>query len=341
MSAISQLESFISRAWYAKAPWLWLLLPLSFIVGIVVSIRARRLQSTRHQRLPIPVIVVGGITVGGTGKTPVITALIDELQRRGYRPGVVSRGYGGTMPSVPLAVAPDSLASVVGDEPLLLSRLTGVPVAVSRDRAAAVRLVATLGADICLADDGLQHIGLPRDVEIAVLDGDRGLGNGFLLPAGPLREPAERLTSVDAVLERNGRNPERRFYYQLSGFRQLSSGVRLGANEAREQWDTESLEAITGLGQPGQFFHSLRDAGFPVDGLSLPDHRVISRAQLATINAEIVLITGKDAVKLPPAIDQRLWVAEIATVLPDRFTENLLDRMLQQNKNGRDVCSTL
>ncbi|MFV0277098.1 MAG: tetraacyldisaccharide 4'-kinase, partial [Parahaliea sp.] len=199
------LASRLQRDWYQGAAWLWLLRPLEALYRGLGALRRwlyrRRLLSS--YRASVPVVVVGNITIGGTGKTPVVIALVEALRAAGARPGVVSRGYGGRAPHYPLVLVAGVSAAEAGDEPLLIFQRSGVPCAVAPDRPAAVRaLEGGDGVDIIISDDGLQHYALGRDCEIAVLDSERGTGNGFCLPAGPLREPVSRLAAVDYVLYR-------------------------------------------------------------------------------------------------------------------------------------------
>ncbi|MGH8481671.1 MAG: tetraacyldisaccharide 4'-kinase, partial [Nevskiaceae bacterium] len=196
------MKTWLTRRWYGTAKAPWFLRPLAALFGFVARLRRRRQQAqAREQRLPVPVVVIGNIAVGGTGKTPFVIWLVERLREWGWRPGVVSRGYGGNAPRWPQQVKPDSEPAVVGDEPVLIARRAGCPVFVGPDRVlAAQRLLASGGVDIVVSDDGLQHYRLWRDLEIAVVDATRGLGNGRLLPAGPLREPASRLAEVALVV---------------------------------------------------------------------------------------------------------------------------------------------
>ncbi|MGB5718018.1 MAG: tetraacyldisaccharide 4'-kinase, partial [Gammaproteobacteria bacterium] len=189
--------------WYTRTPWLVVLTPLSLVYRVIVSLRraAYKIDLLRSTRVPVPVIVVGNITVGGTGKTPLVVWLAEYLRGKGYKPGIISRGYGGTASNWPQQVRPDSDPGAVGDEAVLLAAKTGCPMSVAPDRVAAARALVEHGeCDILLSDDGLQHYALQRDIEIAVVDGVRRFGSGFMIPAGPLREPVSRLQAVDLVV---------------------------------------------------------------------------------------------------------------------------------------------
>ena len=217
------------EAWYRGAWWLWLLRPLEFLFRSLAALRrlAYRAGLLRSYRAPLPVVVVGNITVGGTGKTPVVIALVEQLQAAGLRPGVVSRGYGAGQGSFPHRVGAGSRADECGDEPLLIHRRTGCPCVVDPDRPRALRALLESGPlDLVVCDDGLQHYALQRDLEIAVLDANSLVGNGFCLPAGPLREPVRRLQSVDFTLYRGGGEPGNAVHYSPSELVNLRSGER-------------------------------------------------------------------------------------------------------------------
>jgi tetraacyldisaccharide 4'-kinase len=271
----------------------------------------------RSHRLERPVIVVGNITVGGSGKTPLVIWLVAQLRAAGLSPGVVLRGYGGSAVGAGKAVRVqvDSDPEVVGDEALLLRRRTGAPVAVCRDRVRAARLLLADGVTVLVADDGLQHLALARDFEIAVIDGERGLGNGYLLPAGPLRESSERLAHVDAVVV-TGEGAYRAaldagpgrpwFTMQLQGERLLplaggEEGIALATLAGR------TVHAIAGIGNPQRFFAQLRTAGLQVIEHAFPDHHRLRAQELAFDDSLPVLMTEKDAVKCAALAGPNRW----------------------------------
>jgi tetraacyldisaccharide 4'-kinase len=213
---------------------------------------------------------------------------------------------------------------VVGDEPLLIYRELSVPVMVCADRKRALEALAGEGAvDVVLSDDGLQHYPMPRDIELLVIDATRGLGNGRLLPAGPLREPASRLDSVDAVLERNSDDRDRGFRYLPSGATHCASGRQQAWPECLTEWREHTVAAITGLGQPAQFFDMLREEGLAIDADSLGDHKAVTQAHLDRREEQVVLITAKDAVKLSEKADPRIWVVAIEVALPSSLLARL------------------
>lgn len=322
------LERGLNAIWYRNSVLSWCLLPLSLLVRWAV--KRRRDQSPEKGATPdgVMVIVIGGLTVGGTGKTPVLIALGRWLRHCGYRVGVISRGYRSQTSGEARQVASSDDSACVGDEPLLIKRALDVPVVIGRDRRQALDLLIHDNAvDIVLSDDGLQHYQLPRDLEIVVLDAQRGLGNGRLLPAGPLREPRERLTEVDWILERNSGDANRGFEYQITGARHLASGRLVLWSDCLSQWGDQTLAAITALGQPEQFFHMLTTQGLTVNTLSLPDHDIIRPQHLERLEAEMILITPKDAIKLSGSIDSRLWVVEIEAQLPAALLAGLHDKL--------------
>ncbi len=318
------LERLLNHIWYGNSLVSWCLIPLTWPVRWAIHCRRWRAAPKGATPEGITVIVVGGLTAGGTGKTPVLIGLGKWLAEQGYRVGVVSRGYGGTHGPEPRSVKGLDAAAVVGDEPLLIHRELGAPVVVCADRKRALGLLVDQGAaDVVLSDDGLQHYPMPRDIELVVLDAERGLGNGRLLPAGPLREPASRLASVDVVLERNSRDPNRGFTYQPSGALHLASGRQVTWSECSGEWRNQSIVAITGLGQPAQFYEMLRVHGLSIEVESLGDHKAMTQAQLDRRDEQVVLITAKDAVKLPGCADPRVWAVAIEVALPSSLLTRL------------------
>ncbi len=302
------------------------------------------LRLRRPVRLPVPVVVVGNLRVGGTGKTPLVIELVTQLRARGWSPGVVARGYGARS-ELPMLVDAQCDPAHCGDEPLLVKTRTGVPVAVGRDRVAAARmLLAThAGCDVLIADDGLQHRRLARDLEIALLDSE-GLGNGWLLPAGPLRDPPERLRTVDAVVL-HGRVPPVRIYSPFfhmhaaagDAFCMAHPEQRLTLGDvARQQRDQVlRLLAVCAIGVPERFFAMLREQGLSFDELALPDHDPIDPAFMPLARYDSVLITEKDAVKCRGdsriAHDERLWVVPLVS----RIDGGLYDYVTSRLKDSR------
>ncbi len=304
-----------------------MLLPFAGLFRLLVGTRrcAYRAGWLRTQRLSVPVIVVGNLTVGGTGKTPVTAWLVDLCRTAGFRPGIVSRGYGGRPSPAPRLVGPDDDAADVGDEPLLLSRQTGAPVCVHADRVAAGRRLLELGVNVVIADDGLQHYRLHRDLEIAVLDGDRRFGNGFLLPAGPLREPAARLESVDLVLVNGGVAHAGEFALEsrISGLRALGGSAECALEDFRGQ----ALRTVAGIGNPARFHAQLAAAGLKIQPIPVPDHGRVDLATLCRDSDVPVIMTEKDAVKYAPVSGCPVWVAGLELSVPAAVGARVLEKL--------------
>ncbi len=334
MSNFPRLEAWVHRVWSRRGPSACLLYPLSLIYRAVSASRQRR---TTPNHLPVPVVVVGNIYVGGTGKTPVTIALVRELRARGWTPGVISRGFGRAEDGVRL-VTPDSEASQVGDEPLLIARESLAPVAVGRERVkAGLELLREHpGVNIIISDDGLQHAALARDVELAVI-GARGLGNGWLLPAGPLREPVSRLDGVDAIILNTttdvvveSRTPRFAASSCFGPCRRLATGETrdIDTIAAELRASRGGALAAAGIAAPGRFFAMVRGHDIDCAELELGDHYDFSKNPFRGRTEDVILITGKDAVKCAqiPEIreDKRIWVVGLEVVL-DTFLVDLVD----------------
>jgi tetraacyldisaccharide 4'-kinase len=323
------VQSWLTRIWYDGAAPPWWLRPLSLTYGAIVG--SRRYLYAKHLRgsvrLPVPVIVVGNLSVGGTGKTPLVCWLVSRLAERGLRPGVVTRGYGGSLRTVRL-IGPSDLPDAVGDEPILLVRRTGAPVAVGRDRPAAAQLLLNAGCNVVVSDDGLQHYALARDCEIVVIDGDRRFGNGWLLPAGPLRESPDRLASADAIVVNGGRAM---VDGALSMRLDAKSAVGLvgGAVKPLAEFAGLSVHAVAGIGNPERFFNMLRSHGIEVIGHALADHARIQAADICFDDQRPVLMTEKDAVKCAVLAGPRHWYVPVTASFRDAECQVLLDIVIQ------------
>jgi tetraacyldisaccharide 4'-kinase len=279
--------------------------------------------------------VVGNLTVGGTGKTPLTIWLARELSARGLRVGIVSRGYGGTTGRRPRWVDAQARWPDFGDEALILARRSGCPTVVAVDRVAAARALAARGVDVIVADDGLQHVRLARDCEIVVIDGARGFGNGRLLPAGPLREGLRRLARVDALVV-NGTAGHASLAQRLPAgaltmVLHATEAVRLDAHEAPRplaSFHGERVHAVAGVGNPARFFATLRGCGLKVIEHPFPDHHPFAAAELAFGDELPVLMTEKDAVKCVAFANPRLWYVPVAAQLPAGDAHELIERVL-------------
>jgi tetraacyldisaccharide 4'-kinase len=323
------VQSWLNRVWYDGAAPPWWLLPLSLIYGAAAG--SRRYLYAKHWRRAIrissPVIVIGNLSVGGTGKTPLVCWLVSRLTEMGFRPGVVTRGYGGSSRTVRLIGAADD-PDIVGDEAILLARRTGAPVAIGRDRPAASRLLVNTGCNVVVSDDGLQHYALARDCEIVVIDGDRRFGNGWLLPAGPLRESPGRMAGADAVVVNGGRAL---VDGALSMRLEAKSAVGLagGTIKALNEFAGQSVHAVAGIGNPERFFNMLRSHGIEVIGHALPDHARFQAADISFDDQRPVLMTEKDAVKCAPLAGPRHWYVPVTASFPGAESKALLDIVTQ------------
>ena len=332
------LRNLVDDVWYGRHPARLALMPLTWIYRGVTALR-RAVYDSRLltvYRAPVPVIVVGNITVGGTGKTPLVIWLARKLKEYGFKPGIVARGYRGAARSWPQQVRADSDAVVVGDEALLLARRTGLPVAVGPQRSADIAaLLKHADVDIIVCDDGLQHYALARDLEIAVLDGVRRYGNGQWLPAGPLREPQARLAGVDLVVT-NGLAARGEF-----AMRYLASHVhRVGHGQERvalADFADKQVHAVAAIGNPDSFFALLKRNGFRITQHVFPDHHAFTREDLAFDDTLPVVMTEKDAVKCEHFNDERLWYVPIEVELPDVF-ERRFKTLLQEVFDGQEAA---
>ncbi|MGQ5713784.1 tetraacyldisaccharide 4'-kinase [Enterobacter cloacae] len=320
----------IARIWSGESPLWLLLLPLSWLYGLVSGIIRLfyRLGLKRAWRAPVPVVVVGNLTAGGNGKTPVVIWLVEQLQKRGIRPGVVSRGYGGKAAHYPLLLAPDTTTAEAGDEPVLIYQRTGAPVAVSPVRSDAVQaLLAEHDVQIIITDDGLQHYALARDKEIVVIDGVRRFGNGWWLPAGPMRERASRLKSVDAVIANGGAARPGEIPMHL----QPGMAVNLLTGERQAVSRLPALVAMAGIGHPPRFFATLEQCGARiVKRVPLADHQALVAEQVdaLTTSGQTLIMTEKDAVKCRAFAKENWWYLPVDAELSGEQPEHLLQELI-------------
>ncbi|HCM9559345.1 tetraacyldisaccharide 4'-kinase [Enterobacter cloacae] len=320
----------IARIWSGESPLWLLLLPLSWLYGLVSGIirLLYRLGLKRAWRAPVPVVVVGNLTAGGNGKTPVVIWLVEQLQKRGIRPGVVSRGYGGKAAYYPLLLTPDTTTAEAGDEPVLIYQRTGAPVAVSPVRSDAVQaLLAEHDVQIIITDDGLQHYALARDKEIVVIDGVRRFGNGWWLPAGPMRERASRLKSVDAVIVNGGVAQPGEIPMQL----QPGMAINLLTGERQAVSRLPALVAMAGIGHPPRFFATLEQCGARLEKrFPLADHQALVAEQVdaLTTSGQTLIMTEKDAVKCRAFAKENWWYLPVDAELSGEQPEHLLQELI-------------
>lgn len=332
MKAPASFINGIHRVWQSKGLFSTLLLPLSWLVHLAVLYKQKRYRTVPDPS-PAgvrPVIVVGNVIVGGTGKTPVVIALVEALSSGGWHPGVVSRGYGVKLKGQPKVGQGQLDAAAFGDEPALIARSTGVPLAVHPSRVLAVQALLRVHpeVDVIISDDGLQHLTLRRDIEIVVQDA-RGQGNGRMLPAGPLREPASKLRDVDYLITNLVAGqpappalaiPAQQFCMSLRPERiaHLASDLSATWPEWLARHATGSIAAVAAIGQPERFFSMLRAQGLTLDAtIALPDHDPYSRSPFTALTTDLILITAKDAVKCARFNDPRIWVVNVAPQFSD------------------------
>jgi tetraacyldisaccharide 4'-kinase len=331
------LAGRLVQAWYSPrlTPLAALLAPFALAFGALVALRRElyRRGILESHRLPVPVVVIGNVTVGGAGKTPLALALADALFRHGHRPGIVSRGFGGTN-TAPRAVDPGDDPRVVGDEPLLYAR-AGWPVWVGHRRVDVARALTAAhpNVDVVIADDGLQHYALARTMEIVVVDVARGFGNGWLLPAGPLREPASRMRAADAIVRlvprvaavpAQGDGHATQMWYEPLAWRNVA---RPDAVFDPREWTRNSAHAVAGIGNPERFFAQVRSLGIDPVCHAFPDHHAFTPGDFAFPLVRAILMTEKDAVKCAAFADERYWCLPVRARIDSALVELVLARI--------------
>jgi tetraacyldisaccharide 4'-kinase len=332
------VQSWLNSIWYDRPAPPWWMVPLSLTYGAVSG--SRRFLYAHHvrkaSRISCPVVVVGNVSVGGTGKTPLVCWLVAHLAERGYKPGIVTRGYGGSSRDVRRITAADD-PNVVGDESILLARRTGAPVAIGRDRPAAAQLLAGGGCNVIVSDDGLQHYALARDCEVVVIDGDRRFGNGWLLPAGPLREAPGRLRAADAIVVNGGR-ALRQGALSMRLEAKTAVALRGGAVQPLRAFAGTSIHAVAGIGNPERFFNMLRSRGIEVMGRPLADHARLTPEDIEFGDDKSVFMTEKDAVKCTEFAGAQHWYVPVSACFDGGEADTLLDIVLRKIEQ-RDQAS--
>ncbi len=330
------LRAAFERSWRKPNFLTAMLWPLTFVYrgGFLIKRSAYRIGLLLTYRAPIPVIVVGNLTVGGTGKTPVVIYLVEELRRQGYKPGVISRGYGGKAPDYPYHVKATSPVSESGDEPALIVRRTGVSMVVGADRRASIQLLRKLDdVDVIISDDGLQHFALGRDIEVCLLDATSPNQNAFLLPAGPCREPLSRLRSVDLIIEHGlAQDTANRYSLTLQAGQptrvpskspdQKAPMSERGSISECEFDIHQRFHAVAGIGNPQRFFDTCRELDYDFFEHRFADHHPFSASDIDFSNAQ-VLMTEKDAVKCQAFADSRHWYLPVNAKLSEQFNTQL------------------
>ena len=345
---MANFSELVTTAWYEQKKWIYLLLPLMLLFWLISSVRRLlyRAGILKHIKIPVPVIVVGNISVGGTGKSPLTAYLVKELKKRGLRPGVVSRGYGGKSNAYPLLVNANSKTSEAGDEPVMLYQMTNSPVVVDPIRSrAALKLYNEHDCNVIICDDGLQHYALSRDIEICVIDGQRGLGNQFLLPVGPLRESKKRLADVNFIVV-NGNKRSIAPLVKCEGIApdNLLFSMTLQSADLINVFETSKLpinqlkhtdiHALAGIGNPDRFFKALQQLGANVDGHGYPDHHDFELSDFDFKDELPVVMTHKDAVKCRPLFDKEpnnkpknLWYMPVNAQIDESFIDSLCGQL--------------
>ncbi len=349
------MQEFVHRLWYQRHPLAYLLLPLSGLFWLISTIRRAlfALKLKKQVQLSVPVIVVGNITAGGSGKTPTVIYLIELLRRHGYKPGVISRGYGVKFEGT-REVKPTSLASEVGDEPAMIAARTQVPMVVGAKRVdAANALLANYDVDVIICDDGLQHYALGRNIEIAIIDGQRRLGNGWLIPAGPLREGPKRLNSVDFVIANGGEAQSGEFAMALEPDTLLPVAPQAPLQAALQDSDSvnrdntvnyvtpkvgDKVAAMAAIGNPQRYFDTLTKLGYRVtQQQAFEDHQAFDFKELDDLAGDLpLLMTEKDAVKCREIQSKNWWYLPVNAKLSAEFDQQIIERLTKvaQNKKG-------
>lgn len=314
----------LEQYWYESSPVIWLLLPLSALYCLLTGIRRQlyKLKIKQSFSANVPVIIIGNIVAGGSGKTPLLISLCEYARKNGLAPGVVSRGYGGSFTGLKQVDTSDK-AALVGDEPLMIHQKANVPVVVGSDRVAAINhLLEHNQCDVVFSDDGLQHYRMKRDFEIAVVDSSRRFGNGFCLPAGPLREPVSRLKQVDMVVyNETGSRGAEQYSYSL----QFSMVSPLMGGEARSLslFESKTVHAVAGIGHPMRFFNQLRGMGISVVEHAYSDHHQFQADDFAGWQSDCIIMTEKDAIKCTDLLLADAWVVNSSVKLSPELKEQL------------------
>lgn len=331
---IRYLRRTIEKFWYHGRP-LVIFWPLTWIFRALIAIRKQcyEWRLLPSHPLPVPVVVVGNITVGGNGKTPLVIKLVESLQKKGYRPGIVLRGYGGQCRQPTLVSAPMD-AQCYGDEAVLLATRTNVPVVVAKRRFdGAQKLLQERAVDVIVTDDGLQHYALRRDIEIIVIDESRQFGNGFLLPLGPLREPPQRLKEADFVILHG---PSKEAHMQLT--LQLPWQLSTGKKASFADFEGRRVHAVAGIGTPCRFFNHLREKKLDIQPHAFADHHAFKPTDFPWPLDEPILMTEKDAVKCAPFAQENMWVVPVNAEVNQAFLDKFILKVIEVSNSGQKTA---
>ena len=328
---VKKIAQRLQQLWYEKTSFLLKsLIPLSWLYLLVIMARKAmyRFGIKKVSKFSVPIIVVGNITVGGTGKTPFVIWLANFLKAQGYHPGIVSRGYAGSANQQPTSVTQASDPSLVGDEAVLIARHSHCPVVVARQRVSAVHyLLEIFHSDIVISDDGLQHYAMGRDIEVAMLDGQRRLGNRYCLPAGPLREPVRRLKEVNFTIVTDGTPMAHEFAMTLKAdqFYQLQNPSNI---QAAAIFQHKKCYAVAGIGNPDRFFSTLKHLNVFCQQHPFSDHYSFQLSDFNFAEPEsVIVMTEKDAVKCQAFADERFWCLPVKASVDHHFAEQLMKRL--------------
>lgn len=326
-------QQFIINSWYAKAKWLVILKPFSWLYQFLIMLRKKMYDYGifKIYKMPVPVIVVGNLTVGGTGKTPLVISLVDFFKDQGFNPGVITRGYGAKKHSSPQLVTENSCVEDIGDEAKLIYLRTHCPIMVSKNRVLAAKLLLKNSkCDIIISDDGLQHTALARDVEILVIDGERRFGNEKCIPEGPLREPIDKLKKAD-ILVCNG-VPANEVEYPMQIEIETVYNLKHPYKEIELLSLIQPVNAVSGIGNPHRFLKTLFDYQLEIEPKIFPDHHKFVPSDLVFNDNNPILMTEKDAVKCHFFAQSHHWVLKINAVLDEKFFSTVLWKALSQSK---------